>query len=148
MLSGAELSAERIAAEVEELAARLRAADEEISGALPEVVYELRYAGQAFELPVPGTSRPTRRSWPSASSGPTRSATATATPRARSCSSTSAWRWSCRGRAAQPAAAPAGRLEEIARKVRFDGRVARDPGAARRAAGRPRRRGAGRVRAA
>ena len=55
MLSGAELDAGRIAAEVEELAARL---DGDLAGAEPEVVYEMRYAGQAFELPVPGTPRP------------------------------------------------------------------------------------------
>ena len=54
MLSGAELSAERIAAEVDELADRLGGG---IDGE-PEVVYELRYAGQAFELPVGGTTRP------------------------------------------------------------------------------------------
>ena len=55
MLSGADLDAGRIAAEVEELAARL---DGDVAGAEPEVVYEMRYAGQAFELPVPGTPRP------------------------------------------------------------------------------------------
>ena len=50
MLEGADLSAERIAAEVDELiAAAGGPADAE-----PEVVYEMRYAGQAFELPVPG----------------------------------------------------------------------------------------------
>jgi N-methylhydantoinase A len=54
MLSGADSSAARIAAEVDELAARLGDRD----GAEVEVVYELRYAGQAFELPVPGTTRP------------------------------------------------------------------------------------------
>ncbi|HEY5708328.1 MAG TPA: hydantoinase/oxoprolinase family protein, partial [Solirubrobacterales bacterium] len=56
MLSGGDLTAERIAAEVDELAARL---DGDLDGdAEPEVVYEMRYAGQAFELPVPGTPRP------------------------------------------------------------------------------------------
>jgi N-methylhydantoinase A len=55
MLSGADLDAERIAAEVEELASRI---DGELGGAEPEVVYEMRYAGQAFELPVPGPTRP------------------------------------------------------------------------------------------
>jgi N-methylhydantoinase A len=54
MLSGADLSAARIAAEVDELAARLG----KPAGAEVEVVYELRYAGQAFELPVPGSPRP------------------------------------------------------------------------------------------
>jgi N-methylhydantoinase A len=55
MLSGTELSAERIAAEVDELIAGL---GEGMEGAEPEVVYEMRYAGQAFELPVPGSTRP------------------------------------------------------------------------------------------
>ncbi len=56
MLSGVDLEAERIAAEVDELISRIdgHAGD----GAEPEVVYEMRYAGQAFELPVPGSSRP------------------------------------------------------------------------------------------
>jgi N-methylhydantoinase A len=55
MLSGAELGAERIAAEVERLVESLGTG---LDGAVPEVVYEMRYAGQAFELPVPGTVRP------------------------------------------------------------------------------------------
>ena len=55
MLEGAELSAERIAAEVGELIA---AAGEDLPDAEPEVVYEMRYAGQAFELPVPGPPDP------------------------------------------------------------------------------------------
>jgi N-methylhydantoinase A len=55
MLSGSDLNAERIAAEVEELIAKLGGG---LAGAEPEVVYEMRYAGQAFELPVSGTTRP------------------------------------------------------------------------------------------
>ena len=55
MLSGAELNSERIASEVDELTARL---DGELGGDEVEVVYEMRYAGQAFELPVPGPTRP------------------------------------------------------------------------------------------
>jgi N-methylhydantoinase A len=54
MLSGAALSAERVAAEVEELIAALDGG----LGGKPEAIYELRYAGQAFELPVPGSTRP------------------------------------------------------------------------------------------
>ncbi|HET8639049.1 MAG TPA: hydantoinase/oxoprolinase family protein, partial [Solirubrobacterales bacterium] len=53
MLSGGELDAERIAREVD----ALRAAIGEAPGAEPSVVYELRYRGQAFELPVPGGTR-------------------------------------------------------------------------------------------
>jgi N-methylhydantoinase A len=55
MLSGTDLSAERIAAEVDELVATVAG---DLPGAEPEIVYELRYAGQAFELPVPGGARP------------------------------------------------------------------------------------------
>ena len=54
MLSGEDFDAERIATEVKALAATLG----EAPGAETEVVYELRYAGQAFELPVPGPPRP------------------------------------------------------------------------------------------
>lgn len=65
MLSGGDLTAERIAAEVDELASRLE--NDGPSSQFPaneagnrelELVYEMRYAGQAFELPVPGTRRP------------------------------------------------------------------------------------------
>jgi N-methylhydantoinase A len=55
MLSGEELSAERIAAEVRETIA---AAGPDLEGARAEVVYEMRYAGQAFELSVPGDPEP------------------------------------------------------------------------------------------
>jgi N-methylhydantoinase A len=72
MLSGAGLTAERIAAEVDELASRLAGAEpgRENDGSnshFPangadnrelELVYQMRYAGQAFELPVAGTARP------------------------------------------------------------------------------------------
>jgi N-methylhydantoinase A len=54
MLSGAGLTAGRIEREVAELIASL---GEGIEGE-PEIVYELRYEGQAFELPVPGPARP------------------------------------------------------------------------------------------
>jgi len=55
MLTGDDLTADRVAAEVgalrESLAAGLGDAD-------AEVTYELRYAGQAFELPVSGSEHP------------------------------------------------------------------------------------------
>jgi N-methylhydantoinase A len=54
MLSGAELNGERIAAEVEGLIAILGDKD----GGEAEVTYEMRYAGQAFELPVSGSPHP------------------------------------------------------------------------------------------
>src|SRR5689334_17607734 len=54
MLSGTELTRERVAAVVVELIEDLGAEP----GAEPEVVYELRYAGQAFELPISGSTEP------------------------------------------------------------------------------------------
>jgi N-methylhydantoinase A len=54
MLAGEDFSAERVAAAVEELAADLGGDPD----ARPEVTYEMRYAGQAFELPVSGSTRP------------------------------------------------------------------------------------------
>jgi N-methylhydantoinase A len=67
MLSGEDLSAERIAAEVDELVLRLQGAQVTARPQKPfsrkgfcglAAVYEMRYAGQAFELPVPGSTRP------------------------------------------------------------------------------------------
>jgi N-methylhydantoinase A len=55
MLSGAKLSAERVATEVDELIAGLGGG---LADAEPELFYEMRYAGQAFELPIPGPARP------------------------------------------------------------------------------------------
>jgi N-methylhydantoinase A len=55
MLAGEDLSAVRVAAEVAALSAETGGG---LEGAEPEVVYEMRYAGQAFELPVPGTPEP------------------------------------------------------------------------------------------
>jgi N-methylhydantoinase A len=55
MLSGAELSRERIAAEVEALRERIGSG---LAEAEAEATYELRYRGQAFELPVRGSTEP------------------------------------------------------------------------------------------
>jgi N-methylhydantoinase A len=55
MLSGEALSAARIAAEVE---ATIAAVGAGIEGATPELGYAMRYAGQAFELSVPGPRDP------------------------------------------------------------------------------------------
>jgi N-methylhydantoinase A len=55
LLSGGEITAERIATEVATLSEPLL---DGMEGAELEVVYELRYRGQAFELPVPGPPEP------------------------------------------------------------------------------------------
>jgi N-methylhydantoinase A len=55
MLRGAELSAERLA---DEVAALRESIEEGLEGARAEAIYELRYRGQAFELPIPGPTAP------------------------------------------------------------------------------------------
>jgi N-methylhydantoinase A len=55
LLSADEITAERVASEVKALSEPLLAGME---GATLEVVYELRYRGQAFELPIPGPPEP------------------------------------------------------------------------------------------
>jgi N-methylhydantoinase A len=153
MLSGENLKAERIAAEVDELASRLGdvhgdPGDDSSSAHSPpngpgasrlhfpaynagkcklEVVYEMRYAGQAFELPVPGSTRPDpadlaarfeqaheERYGHRDPDGEVvlvhiRLALVTPGPRPR------------------PAAAPAGRLREGSRSVRFEGEWVQTP---------------------
>ncbi len=54
LLEGERLTAGRIAAAVDDLIA----SSDGLEGAVPSVVYEMRYAGQAFELPVPGPRDP------------------------------------------------------------------------------------------
>ncbi len=55
LLSADEITAKRVASEVDALSKPLLAGME---GADLDVVYELRYRGQAFELPIPGPARP------------------------------------------------------------------------------------------
>jgi N-methylhydantoinase A len=57
LLSGDELTEERVAGEVEELRTALGAGLEDAEAEV-EVTYELRYGGQAFELPVAGPVAP------------------------------------------------------------------------------------------
>jgi N-methylhydantoinase A len=56
MLSGSDLSAERVATEVAAMIAEVGAGLDPKAEA--EVTYKMRYAGQAFELPVPGAADP------------------------------------------------------------------------------------------
>jgi N-methylhydantoinase A len=57
-LSGDELSAEAIRDSVEDLAAQVRSALEDREGLKLQATYELRYHGQAFELPVEADMAP------------------------------------------------------------------------------------------
>jgi N-methylhydantoinase A len=55
LLFGDELTEERLAREVNELAAGAAA---DLEGAEISATFEMRYRGQAFELPIPGPTRP------------------------------------------------------------------------------------------
>ncbi|HET8975637.1 MAG TPA: hydantoinase/oxoprolinase family protein, partial [Solirubrobacterales bacterium] len=55
LIAGEQITAERLAREVDELAGRVA---EGLEDPRIEAVYELRYRGQAFELPVPGPVHP------------------------------------------------------------------------------------------
>jgi N-methylhydantoinase A len=55
MLEPGEITSERVAEEVEELRGTIASGME---SAATEVVFELRYRGQSFELPVPGSESP------------------------------------------------------------------------------------------
>lgn len=55
MLSGDAFTAERVA---DEVAAMIEATGAGLEDAEAQVTYQLRYAGQAFELPVPGPTEP------------------------------------------------------------------------------------------
>ena len=119
MLSGEELTAERIAA-------RGRGAGRPATATTwpapsPRSSTRCATAARPSSCRSPARSTPTPPTSPSASTPPTRSATATATPRARSSSSTSAWRWSSPGPARGRRPPPEGRLSESSRRVRFGG---------------------------
>ena len=119
LLSGADLTAERIAAEVAELRESIGAG---LAEAAPEATYELRYRGQAFELGDPGAAAPRPGRAGGAIRRRARAPLRLPGPRcARSSWSTCGWRWSSPRRRPQPEAAPAGRLERSARRARFGG---------------------------
>jgi len=118
MLSGAELSAARIAAEVDELAARI---DGETEGSETEVVYEMRYAGQAFELPVPGTTRADPDDLAERFEQAHEQRYGHRDPEGEVVLVHIRLALVAPGPRPRPAAAPAGQLRESSRPVRFDG---------------------------
>ena len=117
MLSGAELSAERVAAEAEELAAGLGGFD----GGEPEVIYEMRYAGQAFELPVPGGMRPDPADLAERFAAAHEERYGHRDPEGEVVLVHIRLALVAPGPQPQPRAAPPGRLEESSRSVHFDG---------------------------
>jgi N-methylhydantoinase A len=117
MLSGSDLTAERVAAEVKELVARLG----DMEGAEPEVVYEMRYAGQAFELPVPGRARPDPVDLAERFAATHEERYGYRDPEGEVVLVNIRLALVAPGPRPQPAAAPSGQIEEGSREVRFDG---------------------------
>jgi N-methylhydantoinase A len=124
MLSGAELSAERIAAEVDELVSRL---DGDLASAEPEVVYEMRYAGQAFELPVSETTRPDPTDLTARFERAHEERYGHRDPDGEVVLVDIRLALVAPGPKPRPVAAPPGRLEQSAREVRFDGEWVETP---------------------
>jgi N-methylhydantoinase A len=122
MLSGPELSTERVAAEVEELVANL-----DDGGGEPEVVYELRYAGQAFELPVRATTRPDPDDLRERFGAAHEERYGHRDPNGEVVLVTIRLAMVGVGSRPRPAAAPEGQLQEGTRKVRFDGKWVQTP---------------------
>jgi N-methylhydantoinase A len=118
MLSGAEMTAERLAAEVDELIASLDGG----LGGEPEVIYELRYAGQAFELPVPGSTRPDPADLAERFAAAHEERYGHRDPDGEVVLVHIRLAMVTPGPRPQSAAAPTGNLEEGARRVRFDGK--------------------------
>ncbi len=135
MLSGPDLSAERIAAEVSALTTRL---DGGMDEAEPEVVYEMRYAGQAFELSVPGGTRPDPADLCERFEQVHEERYGHRDPEGEVVLVDIRLALVAPGPEPRLAAAPVGHLEESARRVRFDGR-----GPKRRCCAASRRRGYG-----
>ncbi len=118
MMSGAELTAERIGAEVEGLIAGL---DHDLDGAEPEVVYEMRYAGQAFELPVPGPPQPDPADLTERFAAAHEERYGHRDPEGEVVLVHIRLAMVAPGARPEPAAAPGGQLERDSRPVRFDG---------------------------
>jgi N-methylhydantoinase A len=124
MLSGDELSAERIAAEVDELISSAAAGSGE---ARPQVVYELRYAGQAFELPVPGPVAPDPADLAERFQRAHEDRYGHRDPEGEVVLVDIRLAMVASGPEPRPVAAPSGQLEESARPVYFDGEWVETP---------------------
>jgi N-methylhydantoinase A len=118
LLSGAELTAERIAAEVSELRASIGAG---MADAAAEATFELRYRGQAFELAVAGPPRPDPAELVERFAAEHERRYGYRDPDAEVELVNVRLALVVKAPAPRPQAAPAGRLEHSARRARFDG---------------------------
>jgi N-methylhydantoinase A len=126
MLSGDELSAERIAAEVADLISTA-GAGAGVGEARPEVVYEMRYAGQAFELPVPGPVDPDPTDLAERFQRAHENRYGHRDPEGEVVLVDIRLAMVAPGPEPRPVAAPSGHLEESARPVHFDGEWVETP---------------------
>jgi N-methylhydantoinase A len=117
MLGGGALTAERVATEVDDLLATLGY----LEGAEPEAVYEMRYAGQAFELPVPGPIRPDPADLAERFAAAHEERYGYRDPDGEVVLVHIRLALVAPGPRPQPVAAPPGRIKEGSRNVRFDG---------------------------
>jgi N-methylhydantoinase A len=124
MLSGGDFNAARVAAEVEELIARLGGG---LGAAEPQVVYELRYAGQAFELPVAGDTQPDPAGLAARFEQAHEQRYGHRDPDGEVVLVHIRLALVAPGPEPRPAAAPPGRLQESEREVRFAGEWLRTP---------------------
>jgi N-methylhydantoinase A len=136
MLGGADFTAERVAAEVDELVSRLAGEDQASSLSFPaleagkdklDLVYELRYAGQAFELPVAGTARPEPADLCARFEQAHEERYGHRDPDGEVMLVHIRLALVAPGPRPQPAAAPQGRLERLSRPVRFAGEWVETP---------------------
>lgn len=124
MLGGGDFTGERVAREVDELIAAL---GDGIEAGEPEVVYELRYAGQAFELPVPGTRRPDPAELAARFEQEHERRYGHRDPQGEVVLVHIRLALVAPGPRPRPVAAPEGRLERLSRRVRFDGEWVETP---------------------
>ena len=121
LLAGAAFTREAVAEVVERMGARGREELDEPEAEL-RATYDLRYAGQAFELSVDGEPSRTRPTSAPPSTAPTPSATATRTRSRSSSWSPCAWRWPCRAaRRDRPWGARRSRAAAAPRRVPANG---------------------------
>jgi N-methylhydantoinase A len=124
MLAGAELNAEHVAAEVADLVASAGAG---LGDARPEVVYEMRYAGQAFELAVPGPATPDPTDLEERFECAHEERYGHRDPEGEVVLVDIRLAMVVPGPEPRPVAAPAGRLQEGSRPVHFDGEWVETP---------------------
>jgi N-methylhydantoinase A len=118
MLSGDELTAERVAAAVAEL---VDAAGEGMDEAEPRVSFEMRYRGQAFELAVSGSTEPDPAELAERFAAAHEERYGYRDPDAVVELVNLRLAMVEPGREPEPAAAEAGEMEESSREARFDG---------------------------